>query len=93
MAGNRYAESVEHDYPTEPSETNPCHQADIDRLASIEEINIPPGEESSIDLKLVKNWYFATENLARVVSNTLQSIAPQTVNHRLTNLSLFKENL
>lgn len=80
MAGNGYAERLEHDYPTEPSEINPCPQADIDRLASIEEINIPSGEEASIDLMLVKDWYFATENLARVVSNTLQSIAPQTVN-------------
>jgi hypothetical protein len=80
MAGSGYAERVEHDYPTEPSETNPCHKADIERLAAIESINILPGEESSIDLKLVKDWYFATENLARVVSNTLQSIAPQTVN-------------
>jgi hypothetical protein len=76
----RYAEDAAHDYPPEDVAHTPCHQADIDRLASIADINIAPGEEPNIDLKVVKDWYFATENLARVVSNTLQSTAPQTVN-------------
>ncbi|EIC23685.1 hypothetical protein [Thiorhodovibrio frisius] len=78
--GMRYAEDGAHDYPSEDFVHSRCHQADIDRLASIADINIAPGEEPNIDLKVVKDWYFATENLARVVSNTLQSIVPQTMN-------------
>lgn len=49
-------------------------------LIAISDIDITASEEAEITLENVKVWYFATENIARVVANTLQTLTVQTVN-------------